>query len=101
MRDSVRFEETDRRAKVLTFVRVFCLGHGYGPTVRQVMAGVGLKSTSAANHHIQILKAGGRLLGGEHPRTLRPAPGWRAPPHQCPTCCRPFEVRAQAEEIGA
>lgn len=95
-----RARHLDRRQAVLTFVRAFCLGHNHGPTVRQVMAGVGLKSTSAANHHIQKLKAGGRLIGGERPSTLRPAPGFRSPPHQCPTCCRPFETRAQAEEIA-
>lgn len=95
--------DASRRERVLTFVRAFCVGHNYGPSVRQVMAGVGLASTSAANHHIQKLKAGGRLIGGEEPHTLRPGPGLRTAPHECPTCCRPFESAPAelAEEVLA
>jgi len=50
-----------RRTAIVEFVAAFWHAHGYGPSVRDVAAGVGLHRPSGAEYQIQILLAAGVL----------------------------------------
>ena len=64
---------TDR---VYEFVLKFRAEHQVSPTIREMMLGVGLSSTSVAAHHVNKLIAQGRLrraMPGQAQRALIPA----------------------------
>ncbi len=63
----LRRELTLRQAKVLKAVEDFILGHGYGPTIRQLGAALGLPNPSAVLKHLQSLERKGYIsrAGGE------------------------------------
>ncbi len=52
-------ELTDRKARILEFVRQFDLRNGYPPSVREIAAAVGLKSTKSVKDHLDWLVAHG------------------------------------------
>lgn len=46
-----------RRNQILKYINDFRLEHNYGPTVREIAKGVGLKSVSTVYTHIVSLEA--------------------------------------------
>ena len=48
-----------RQRAVYAFIRQWWREHHYGPSVREVMAGCGLRTTSAADYHIRALERRG------------------------------------------
>ena len=67
MVNTLRRELTLRQAKVLQAVEDFILGHGYGPTIRQLGAALEIPSPSAVLKHLQSLERKGYIsrAGGE------------------------------------
>ncbi len=61
MVNTLRRELTLRQAKVLQAVEDFILGHGYGPTIRQLGAALGIPSPSAVLKHLQSLERKGYI----------------------------------------
>jgi sulfur relay (sulfurtransferase) DsrC/TusE family protein len=51
----------DRGAQVLAFIKDFVGQHGYSPTVREIVVGVGLSSSSMANYWLGRLERDGRI----------------------------------------
>ncbi len=58
-------KKTERPSKkqreLLSFIDTFIAGHGYGPSYREVMRGMGYKSVSTVANHIDNLIAKGHL----------------------------------------
>ena len=50
-----------RQRELLNFVDIFIQGHGYGPSYREIMRGLGYKSVSTVAIHIEGLIAKGYL----------------------------------------
>ena len=53
---------TDKAERILEYVNQFVQENGYAPSVREIGAAVGLKSTATVSYHIQALQAKGLLL---------------------------------------
>ena len=53
---------TDKAEKILEYVNQFVQEYGYAPSVREIGAAVGLKSTASVSYHIQALQDKGLLL---------------------------------------
>lgn len=63
-----------KRGAVLAFVTSFWQENGYGPSIREIVEGTGLSSTSMVAFHVNALIAQGKLLKEPNiARTLRPA----------------------------
>ena len=45
-----------KQAEILTFLRQFAKENGYSPSVREICAAVGLKSTASVHYHLNELK---------------------------------------------
>ena len=69
----VGVEVTDAQLMVLTFVRAKC-AEGCSPTLREIMAHFGWRSTNAPRGHLYALVDQGKLV--HVPHTHRP---WRVP----------------------
>ena len=54
---------TDKQEKILEFLGKYMEDKGYPPTVREICAAVGLKSTATVSYHLNELKRQGRLEG--------------------------------------
>ncbi len=54
-------ELTERRQAICSFISEFKAAHGYGPTIRQIGAGVGIASTSAVMYQINALERLGAI----------------------------------------
>lgn len=52
---------SDKSEKIVEFVRQFSLENGYPPSVREIGAAVGLRSTASVSYHLQQLQAKGLL----------------------------------------
>jgi repressor LexA len=52
---------TDTRARILSFVEKYLSGNGYPPTIREIGAAVGLKSTRSVKDHLDRLVEDGYL----------------------------------------
>ena len=52
---------SDKAAKILEFVNEFIQENGYAPSVREIGAAVGLRSTASVSYHIQALQEKGLL----------------------------------------
>ena len=52
---------TKKQRELLSFIDTFIAGHGYGPSYREVMRGMGYKSVSTVANHIENLIAKGHL----------------------------------------
>jgi len=48
-------------AQIIAFVRRFIAEHGYPPTMREIMAGIGLRSTSAVSYRLSRLEERGHI----------------------------------------
>ncbi len=52
---------TKKQREILTFIENFIAGHGYGPSYREIMAGLGYNSVATVAKHIENLIARGHL----------------------------------------
>ncbi|CAB1128851.1 LexA repressor [Candidatus Hydrogenisulfobacillus filiaventi] len=52
---------SDRREQILAYIEEHIQSHGYPPSVREIGAAVGLRSSASVFRHLRILEAGGRL----------------------------------------
>jgi repressor LexA len=52
---------TKKQRELLSFIENFISGHGYGPSYREIMRGMGYKSVSTVATHIDNLIARGHL----------------------------------------
>ena len=52
---------TKKQRELLSFIENFISGHGYGPSYREIMRGLGYKSVSTVATHIDNLIARGHL----------------------------------------
>lgn len=59
---------SDKPRQILEFVNAFVHENGFAPSVREIGAAVGLRSTASVSYHLQQLKDKGLLLsaGGKH-----------------------------------
>ena len=57
---------TKKQREMLTFIENFVSGHGYGPSYREIMRGLGYKSVSTVANHIDNLIARGHLKKRDH-----------------------------------
>ena len=51
--------DAERKRKILDFIAATLRARGYPPSVREIAQAVGLASTSAVHHHLQILERDG------------------------------------------
>ena len=51
-----------KRQDILNFIREFITAHGYGPSVREICAAVGLCSTATVHYHLRALRDQGLLV---------------------------------------
>ena len=56
---------TDKADKIQDYVRQFSKENGFAPSVREIGAAVGLKSTAAGSYHLQQLHAQGLLQSSD------------------------------------
>ncbi len=67
--------DADRKLKILHFIAGTLRARGYPPSVREIAVAVGLSSTSAVHHHLQILEREGYLeRGAAQSRAIRLTP---------------------------
>lgn len=59
---------TDKQEKILEFLNEHIEQNGYPPTVREICAAVGLKSTATVSYHLSELKKQGRIQGDSSKR---------------------------------
>ncbi len=52
----------------MKFIRDFSAENGYAPSIREICAGVGLRSTASVNYHLKNLQQKGMLTLGEKGR---------------------------------
>ncbi len=52
---------SDKADRILEFVNDFIYENGYAPSVREIGAGVGLRSTASVSYHLQALQEKGLL----------------------------------------
>ena len=52
---------SDKQKNILNFINIFVEKNGYAPSVREICAGVGLKSTSTVQYHLEKLINSGYL----------------------------------------
>ena len=53
---------SDKADRILDYVNQFVQENGYAPSVREIGAAVGLRSTASVSYHIQALQSKGLLL---------------------------------------
>ncbi len=56
---------SDKSELILEFVSRFIQENGYAPSVREIGAGVGLRSTASVSYHLRLLQEKGLLQGGD------------------------------------
>ncbi|MGD6898632.1 LexA family protein [Bacillus infantis] len=62
----------ETKKKILTFIAAYIEEHGYSPTYREIMEGVGLYSSSTVSRHVTDLREKGYITFEEaRPRTIR------------------------------
>jgi repressor LexA len=67
--------DADRKARILDFISATLRARGFPPSVREIAKAVGLASTSAVHHHLQILERDGYLeRGAAQSRAIRLTP---------------------------
>lgn len=52
---------TERNYAIFCYVKMYIMQHGYAPSIREICAGVGVKSTSSVQMHIRKLIELGKL----------------------------------------
>jgi repressor LexA len=67
--------DAERKVRILDFIAATLRARGYPPSVREIARAVGLASTSAVHHHLQILEREGFLeRGAAQSRAIRLTP---------------------------
>jgi len=67
--------DAERKRKIIEVIAATIRARGYPPSVREIAKAVGLASTSAVHHHLQILEKEGYLeRGAAQSRALRLTP---------------------------
>jgi repressor LexA len=67
--------DAERKVKILDYIAATLRARGYPPSVREIARAVGLASTSAVHHHLQILEREGFLeRGAAQSRAIRLTP---------------------------
>ena len=67
--------DAERKQKILDYIAGTLRARGYPPSVREIARAVGLASTSAVHHHLQILEREGYLeRGAAQSRAIRLTP---------------------------
>ena len=67
--------DAERKRKIIEVIAATIRARGYPPSVREIAKAVGLASTSAVHHHLQILEKEGYLeRGATQSRALRLTP---------------------------
>jgi repressor LexA len=67
--------DADRKLKILHHIAGTLRARGYPPSVREIARAVGLSSTSAVHHHLQVLEREGFLeRGASEARAIRLTP---------------------------
>lgn len=56
---------SDKAEQIMEFVNRFIQENGYSPSVREIGAAVGLRSTASVSYHLQALQNQGMLHGGK------------------------------------
>lgn len=56
---------SDKAEQIMEFVNRFIQENGYSPSVREIGAAVGLRSTASVSYHLQALQNQGMLQGGK------------------------------------
>ena len=56
---------SDKSEQILRFVGEFIRENGYAPSVREIGAAVGLRSTASVSYHLKALQDKGLLQGGQ------------------------------------
>lgn len=59
---------SDKQERILEFLNQFIEDNGYPPTVREICAAVGLKSTATVSYHLTELKRLGKIQGDSNKR---------------------------------
>lgn len=63
---------SNKRAEILAFLKDFSTQYGYAPSVREIMQGVGLKSTASVHYHLRSLSESGAIeVDGAKNRAIR------------------------------
>ena len=76
---------SSKREEIYAFLKDYIASHGYPPTTREIMAGVGLRSTASVHYHLSELNRSGAIemdggknraisLGAEHRYHREPRP---------------------------
>ena len=73
---------SDKAEKILEYVNAFVRENGYAPSVREIGAAVGLRSTASVSYHIQALQDKGMLT----------APGAKGRKRALSTGIRPGQI---------
>ena len=67
--------DAERKIKILDYIAATLRAQGYPPSIRDIARAVGLASTSAVHHHLEILERDGYLERGEtQSRAIRLTP---------------------------
>ena len=71
---------SNKREEILAFLQSFLTANGYAPTVREICAATGLKSTATVYYHLQALAEAGKIRLDESKKraislTAPPQPG--------------------------
>jgi repressor LexA len=67
--------DAERKRKIMDVIAATIRARGYPPSVREIAKAVGLASTSAVHHHLQILEKDGYLeRGAAQSRAIRLTP---------------------------
>src|ERR1700729_949756 len=94
---------TDRQQQVLSYIRQSIVDRGYPPTLREIGAHMGIRSTNGVNDHLRALERKGYLTREDmKSRALRPrdVPGVDNPPHVDGASAGGAEARAPANDQG-
>ena len=73
---------SDKAERILEYVNTFMQENGYAPSVREIGAAVGLRSTASVSYHIQALQDKGMLL----------SPGAKGRKRSIATSVRPGQI---------
>ena len=67
--------DAERKRKIMDVIAATIRARGYPPSVREIAKAVGLASTSAVHHHLQVLEKEGYLeRGATQSRAIRLTP---------------------------
>lgn len=70
---------SDKQEKILSFLNTYLEEKGYAPSVREICAAVGLKSTATVSYHLNELKRQGVIEGDSSKRRAIALPESRKP----------------------